>query len=56
MLVNRRLKIVSVRNYLALDWKLNFDGHISDVCKKANEKLNALARIALFIGLSKRHT
>ena len=28
-----------------LDW--NFDDHISDICKKASGKLNALARIAL---------
>ena len=25
-----------------LDWKLNFDDCISEVCKKASEKLNAL--------------
>ena len=37
-----------------LDWTLNFDDHISDVCKKASRKLNALARIATFIRLSKR--
>ena len=36
-----------------LNWKLNFDDHISDICKKASGKLNALARIAPFIGLSK---
>ena len=37
-----------------LDWKLNFDDHISHICKKARGKLNALARIAPLIGLSKR--
>ena len=37
-----------------LDWNLNFDDHISDIFKKASGKLNALARIAPFIGLSKR--
>ena len=37
-----------------LDWKLNFDDHISDICKKARGKLNALVRIVPFIGLSKR--
>ena len=36
-----------------LNWKLNFDGHISDICKKGSGKLNALARIPPFIGLSK---
>ena len=39
---------------IKLDWKLNFYDHISDVCKKASGKLNSLARIAPFIGLSKR--
>ena len=43
-------KLVGVK----LDWKLNFDDHISDVYKKASVKLNALATIAPFIGLSKR--
>ena len=37
-----------------LDWQLHFDEHFSDVCKRASEKLNALARIAPFIRLSKR--
>ena len=37
-----------------LGWKLNFDDHISDVCKNTSRKLNALARIAPLIGLSKR--
>ena len=35
-----------------LNWKLNFDDHISDICKKARGKL--LVRTAPFIGLSKR--
>ena len=37
-----------------LDWKLNCDDHISNRCKKACEELNALVRIAPFIGLPKR--
>ena len=37
-----------------LERKLNFDYHISDLCKKARGKLNALARIARFIGLFRR--
>ena len=37
-----------------LDWKLNFDDNISDICQKAGGQLNALARITPFIGLSKR--
>ena len=28
------------------DNKLTFDGHVSDMCKKANRKINALPRIA----------
>ena len=38
-----------------LDWKLNYDNHISNRCKKARGELNAFFRIAPFIGLSKRH-
>ena len=33
---------------------MNFDDHIFDISKKARGKLKALARIAPFIGLSKR--
>ena len=33
-----------------MDWKLSFDGHISDMCKKPSGKLNTLARIVPFIG------
>ena len=32
-----------------LDWKLNFDDHISDSWKKARGKLNVLVRIEPFI-------
>ena len=38
-----------------LDWKLNIDDHISNGCKKVCEELDALVRIATFIGLSKRN-
>ena len=56
MSVNMRLKIVKCEKLVGvkLDWKLNFNDHISDVCKKDRVKLNALATIAPFIGLSKR--
>ena len=37
-----------------LVWKLNFNDNIFDACKKAGGKLNASARVALFIGLCKR--
>ena len=37
-----------------IDNKLTFDCHISDMCKKANRKINALTRIAPFISINKR--
>ena len=37
-----------------IDNKLMFDYHVSDMCKKANRKINALARIAPFININKR--
>ena len=36
------------------DKKLNFDARIENTCKKANRKLNALAKITLFMDLNKR--
>ena len=36
------------------DNKLTFDCHVSDMCRKANRKINALARIAPFININKR--
>ena len=40
---------------MKIDNKLTFDCHVSDMCKKANRKINALARIAPFINKNKRH-
>ena len=40
---------------LKIDNKLTFDCHISDMCKKANRKTNALARIAPFTNINRRH-
>ena len=37
-----------------IDNNLRFDCHVSDMCKKVNRKINALARIALFINMNKR--
>ena len=37
-----------------LDWKVNCDDRISNRFKKAREELNALVRIATFIGLCKK--
>ena len=37
-----------------IDNKLTFDCHVSDMCKKADKKISALARIAPFININKR--
>ena len=37
-----------------IDSDLNFEEHISSICKKANAKLNALARISPYIDKGKR--
>ena len=34
--------------------KLSFENHVSYLCKKANQKLHALARIANYMDVSKR--
>ena len=41
--------------WVKIDNKLTFDYHLSDMCKKANRKINALARIAPLININKRH-
>ena len=38
------------------DYKLKFTNHIDEICKKASRKLNALARIAPYMGIRKRRT
>ena len=37
-----------------IDNKLMSDCHVSDMCKKANRKINALATIAPFMNINKR--
>ena len=37
-----------------LDHKLTFDDHISELCKKASRKINTLARVTLYMNLSKK--
>ena len=37
-----------------IDVNLNFNEHISDLCKKAGRKISALARIAPFMSIEKR--
>jgi len=39
-----------------IDNKLTFNGHISLMCKKANQKLNALARISPYLDINKKQT
>ena len=39
---------------IKLDTKLNFDAHISDLCKKAPTQLNVLKRLKQFIGFEER--
>ena len=39
---------------LNIDVNINFNEHISDLCKKASRKISALARIAPFMSIEKR--
>ena len=39
---------------IILDAKLSFEDYINNLCKKASQKLNALARIAPYMCLEKR--
>ena len=39
---------------VTLDYKLNFDPHISNLCKKAASQLNVLKRLRSFIGFAER--
>ena len=36
---------------ITLDYKLDFDPHISNICKKAAIQLNVLERLKFFIGV-----
>ena len=38
------------------DYKLKFTNRIDEICKKASQKLNALPRIAPYMGIRKRCT
>ena len=48
----KREKILGVH----LDSRLSFDYHISEICKKANRKVCALARVTSGMSLSKKRT
>ena len=39
---------------IKIDTKLSFENHVSSLCKKASQKLHALARIVNYMDLSKR--
>ena len=39
---------------IILDSKLSFQDHINNLCKKASQKLNALARVARYVCLEKQ--
>ena len=41
---------------ITVDSNLTFENHISSICKKAIQKLNALARIAPYMNIQKRRT
>ena len=41
---------------ITIDSSLTFENHINGICKKASQKLNALARIAPYMNIQKRRT
>ena len=41
---------------ITIDSNLTFKNHINSICKKASQKLNALARIAPYMNIQKRRT
>ena len=36
------------------DYKITYNSHVSDLCKNASRKINALARVAAYMSISKR--
>ena len=39
---------------ITFDYKLKFNKHIQDICQKASQKIKALARIAPYMGTTKK--
>ena len=39
---------------VTIDSKLTFENHISNICKRASQKLNSLARVAPYMDVQKR--
>ena len=46
----KREKLLGIQ----FDNKLSFDCHLSEICKKASRKLDALGRVTHYMNLSKR--
>ena len=46
----REEKLLGVK----IDKKLSFENHVSSLCKKASQKLHALARVINFVDVAKR--
>ena len=55
---NRKIDITTSKSEKLLrvkfDHKLSFDDHISELCKKASRKINALSRVASHMNILKR--
>ena len=41
---------------IKIDTKLSFESHVSSLCKKASQKLHALAKVINFMDLAKRES
>ena len=46
------VKLLGVK--IGVDNKLNFDDHISDICRKSAGQLNTLQRLKAFVGFEER--
>ena len=55
---NLCIKNSSCENMLGInfDYELKFANHIHEICKKASQRSNALAKIPPFMGIRKRRT
>ena len=41
---------------ITFDCKLKFNNHIKNICQKASQKVNALARITSYMETTRKHT
>ena len=53
--VNENVSVEKILG-ITIDNKLTFKSHLKNICKKANQKLNALARITKFASPIQRKT